>query len=70
MILCLYLLKNINILTEKLICSIVDGYRINDKVKHTVIQKYGYLDDLNQKYGDAQKYLDNELTRLKKEFET
>ena len=54
----------------KTYCSIVDGYRINDKVKHTVIQKYGYLDDLNQKYGDAQKYLDNELTRLKKEFET
>lgn len=50
----------------KTYCSIVDGYRINDKVKHTVIQKYGYLDDLNQKYGDAQKYLDNELTRLKK----
>ena len=54
----------------KIYCSIVDGYRIDNKVKHKVIQKYGYFNDLNQKYGDAQKFLDNELNRLKKEYET
>lgn len=54
----------------KIYCSIVDGYRINNKVKHQVIQKYGYFDDLTLKYGDAQKFLDNELVRLKKDYET
>lgn len=54
----------------KIYCSIVDGYRIDNKVKHKVIQKYGYFDDLNQKYGNAQKFLNGELERLKKEYET
>ena len=51
----------------KIYCSIVDGYRINGKVKHTVIQKYGYFDDLKSKYGNADKFLNDELVRLKKE---
>ena len=34
----------------KIYCSIVDGYRIDNKVKHKVIQKYGYFDDLSKKY--------------------
>lgn len=54
----------------KIYCSIVDGYRIDNKVKHKVIQKYGYFDDLSQKYEDAQQFLDSELARLKKEYET
>ena len=54
----------------KIYCSIVDGYRINGKVKHTVIQKYGYYDDLNNKYNNADNFLNNELERLKRENET
>ena len=54
----------------KIYCSIVDGYRINGKVKHSVIQKYGYLEDLNNKHEDAEKFLINELNRLKKEYES
>ena len=54
----------------KVYCSIVDGYRINGKVKHTVIQKYGYFHDLEEKYGDADKFLNDELNHLKKDFET
>ena len=53
----------------KIYCSIVDGYRINGKVKHDVIQKYGYYHILEEKYGNADKYLDDELIRLKKEYE-
>lgn len=51
-------------------CSIVDGYRVNGKVKHKTIKKYGYLEDLNNKYDDAEGYLNDELIHLKKEFET
>ena len=54
----------------KTYCSIVDGYRINGKVKHKTIKKYGYLEDLNNKYDDAEKFLNNELYNLKKDFET
>ena len=54
----------------KIYCSIVDGYRINGKVKHSVIKKYGYLNDLKKQYGDAEKFLSDELARLKKENET
>lgn len=54
----------------KTYCSIVDGYRINNKVKHNVIQKYGYFDELEKKYGNADTYLNNELVRLKKENES
>lgn len=54
----------------RIYCSIVDGYRVNGKVKHNIIQNYGYLDYLESQYGDAEKYLNDELTRLKKENET
>lgn len=32
--------------------SIVEGYRINGKVKHKTIQKLGYLEDLKKEYDD------------------
>lgn len=32
--------------------SIVEGYRINGKVKHKTIQKLGYLEDLKKQYDD------------------
>ena len=54
----------------KVYCSIVDGYRINGKVKHSVVQKYGYFEDLSNKHEDADKFLVNELNRLKKEYES
>ena len=51
-------------------CSIVDGYRINGKVKHKTIVNFGYLEDLSLLHSDPLKFLDDELVRLKKEFET
>lgn len=51
-------------------CSIVDGYRINGKIKHTTIKKYGHLEDLENLYDDPIKFLNDELIRLKKEFES
>lgn len=51
-------------------CSIVDGYRINGKVKHKTINNYGYLEDLSLLHSDPLKFLENELIRLKKIFET
>ena len=54
----------------KTYCSIVDGYRINNKVKQNVIKSYGYLSDLEKEYGDADSFLNSELEKLKKEFES
>lgn len=54
----------------KIYCSIVDGFRIDGKVKHNVIQKYGYFDDLQVRFGDADKYLNDELKRLKDEMQS
>lgn len=53
----------------KIYCSIVDGYRSNGKIKHEVIQKYGYYEQLQAKYGDADAFLNDELIRLKKEHQ-
>ena len=50
--------------------SIVDGYRINGKVKQKVIQKYGYLDELEKLNDNVDNYLNDELIRLKKELQT
>ena len=50
--------------------SIVDGYRINGKIKQKVIQKYGYLDELEKLHDDVDNYLNDELIRLKKELQT
>ena len=54
----------------KIYCSIVDGYRVEGKVKQSVIQKYGYISDLETKYNDVDKFLNDELKRLKKENES
>ena len=51
-------------------CSIVDGYRVNGKVKHKTIVNYGFLEDLSLEHNDTDKFLNSELARLKKEFET
>ena len=60
-------IKRTKFKTGKIYISIVDGFRLNGKVKQKVIQKYGYLNELKEKYGDADKYLNDELIRLKKE---
>ena len=54
----------------KVYCSIVDGYRINGKVKQTVVRNYGYYSDLKSKHNNVNSFLNNELEILKKEFET
>lgn len=54
----------------KTYCSIVDGYRSNGKVKHKTIKNYGHLEDLEKLYDDPIEFLNKELDRLKKEFET
>lgn len=54
----------------KTYCSIVDGYRINNKVKQNVIKSYGYLSDLEKERGDADSFLNSELEKLKKESES
>ena len=51
----------------RIYCSIVDGYRENNKIKQKVIQKYGYLDELEDKYDDVEAYLASELSRLKQD---
>lgn len=51
-------------------CSIVDGYRIDGKVKHKTIINYGYLEDLSLSHSDPLKFLNDELIKLKQEFKT
>lgn len=51
-------------------CSIVDGYRVNGKIKHKTIKKYGYLEDLEKQFDDPIEFLNSELDNFKKEFET
>lgn len=63
-------IKKYNYKNGKTYCSIVDGYRVNGKIKHDVIKKYGYFEDLENEFGNADKYLNDELIRLKKETET
>ena len=47
--------------------SIVDGYRIDGKVKQKVYQKLGYLNDLKKDYDDPIAYYKNYVEELKKE---
>ena len=49
-------------------CSIVDGYRVNGKIKHKTIKKYGYLEDLEKQFDDPFEFLNSELANLKKEI--
>jgi transposase len=51
-------------------CSIVDGYRSNGKIKQKTIKNYGHLEDLEKKYDNPMDFLNNELEKLKNEFDT
>lgn len=53
----------------KTYCSIVDGYRINGKVKQNVVKKYGYYEDMQEKHNNVDDFLNSELETLKKEFQ-
>ena len=64
------LIKKAKYKNGKTYCSIVDGYRHNGKVIQKVIQKYGYLDDLEKSYDDPMGFLNSELERLKNDFKT
>jgi len=52
----LYLKKSFNKKRNKTQLSFVQGYRINGKVKHKVIQNLGYLEDYLDKYEDPIAY--------------
>ncbi len=51
----------------KIFLSIVDGYRINKKVKQSTIKKLGYLDDLKKEYDDPICYFNQVIANMKKE---
>ena len=63
-------IKKTKFKSGKVYISIVDGFRLNGKVKQKVIQKYGYLEDLKKIHDDIDNFLNDELNRLKKENET
>lgn len=52
----MYLKKSFNKKRNKTQLSFVQGYRINGKVKHKVIQNLGYLEDYLDKYDDPIAY--------------
>ena len=52
----MYLKKSFNKKRNKTQLSFVQGYRIDGKVKHKVIQNLGYLEDYLDKYEDPIAY--------------
>ena len=60
-------LKQSKFKNGKTYLSIVDGYRIDGKVKQKVFQKLGYLDDLEKKFENPVEYYKNYVENLKKE---
>ena len=48
----MYLKKSFNKKKNKTQLSLVQGYRINGKVKHKVIENLGYLEDYLDQYED------------------
>ena len=63
-------LKTAKYKNGKTYLSIVDGYRVDGKVKQKVYKKIGYLEDLEKQFDDPFEFLNSELANLKKEFET
>ena len=62
-------LKTAKLKNGKIYLSIVDGYRVNGKVKQKVYQKLGYLEDLKNQFDDPITHYKNYVNVLKKEFE-
>ena len=61
-------LKQSKFQNGKTFLSIVDGYRMDGKVKQKVYQKLGYLDDLKKEYDDPVSHYKSYVEELKKEF--
>ena len=49
--------------------SIVDGYRVDGKVKQKVYKKIGYLEDLEKQFDDPISHFKKEVEILKKHLE-
>ena len=63
-------LKQAKFKSGKIYLSIVDGYRVNGKVKQKVYQKLGYLEDLKKQFDDPIAHYKNYIEELKKKNET
>ncbi len=63
-------LKTAKYKNGKIYLSIVDGYRVNGKVKQNVIQKLGYLDELKKEFDDPIAHYKAYVNQLKEEFKT
>lgn len=63
-------LKTAKYKNGKIYLSIVDGYRVNGKVKQNVIQKLGYLDELKKEFDDPIAHYKVYVNQLKEEFKT
>ena len=50
-------IKKAKFKSGKVYISIVDGFRLNGKVKQKIIQKYGYLEDLKKIHDDIDNFL-------------
>ena len=60
-------LKQSKFKNGKTYLSIVDGYRVDGKVKQKVYQKLGYLDELKNQFDDPIEYYKKYVDNLKKE---
>ena len=63
-------LKQAKFKNGKIYLSIVDGYRVDGKVKQKVYQKLGYLDDLKKEFDNPIEHYKNYIEELKKEKKT
>ena len=61
-------LKTAKYKNGKTYLSIVDGYRVDGKVKQKVYKKIGYLEDLKKQFDDPISHFKKEVEILKKQF--
>ena len=61
-------LKTAKYKNGKTYLSIVDGYRVDGKVKQKVYKKIGYLEDLEKQFDDLISHFRQEVEILKKQF--
>lgn len=61
-------LKTTKYKNGKTYLSIVDGYRVDGKVKQKVYKKIGYLEDLKKQFDDPISHFRQEVEILKKQF--
>ncbi len=58
-------LKKARYKNGKTFLSIVDGFRVDKKVKQVVVKKLGYLEDLKKIYKDPISHFENEVQKMK-----